>query len=356
MAEPVDSEVEARTAAAFARVGPAETLSPQTLAQIGERLRARRERRQSQWRWSLRLAGAAASVLLAVGGARAAMTFYRGAEPASSIPRAIWRALHPGAGAVSGGAPSLPLPLPPPVVQAPAVPPAPSPRAPVAAPAPLPAVASEPTPSAAPRPHAAPVVSRSATPTVAAPVPPPVQVGVLAPSVLRAPVAAAPAPNTSSTELDEQMGWLQNAQRLADDPAEEVLVLDGYLKKYPQGLFRAEARVARVEALLRAGNKAEAIATLDEAHRQGFAGLPRADELAVLRAELLAEAGRCAEALPELQSSFFSEALAERALYARGYCLARTGDEAGGRKAFEEYLRRFPNGRFAAQARQALGE
>lgn len=347
-----DSEVEARTAAAFARVGPAESLSPQTLAQIGERLRERRERGQSRWHWSGRFAVAAAAVLLAVGGARAAVILYRGAEPASSIPRAIWRALHPHAGAVPGGPPSLALPPPPPASVVPQVPQAAIVQAPVpvAAPAPIAVTTS------APQPHPSPVVSRPAAPAVAAPAPPPVQVGVLAPPVAPTSAASAPAPDALSDAVDQQMEWLQNARRLSADPAAELLVLDGYLKKYPQGLFRAEAQVARVEALLRVGNKAEAIATLDEAHRQGFAGLPRADELAVLRAELLAEAGRCAEVLPELQDRFFSEALAERALYARGYCLSHTGDAAGGRKAFQEYLRRFPEGRFADQARQALGE
>jgi TolA-binding protein len=157
--------------------------------------------------------------------------------------------------------------------------------------------------------------------------------------------------------LAQQMEWLQRAQRHADDPPAELEILDGYLALYPRGLLRGEVQVARVDALLREGEKAHAIDALDELHRQGFAGLPRGGELSVLRAELLAQADRCAEALPDLQESTGrAAALAERVLYARAYCLSRTGDAAGSRHGYQDYLRRFPKGRFAAQAHQALGE
>jgi hypothetical protein len=109
------------------------------------------------------------------------------------------------------------------------------------------------------------------------------------------------------------------ALRAARDPRGAITVLDRYAAQYPRGSYAAE--------------------------------------VVVLRGELAADAGDCTAA-----SANFSRALAapgspgleERALYGRAACRQRIGDRTGASVDFQRYLERFPAGRWAQHARNAL--
>jgi TolA-binding protein len=130
--------------------------------------------------------------------------------------------------------------------------------------------------------------------------------------------------------------------------------LKAYLARYPGGTLRSEAEAGELDALLRLGRKGEAVALLDDLAARGFRGMSRAAELRILRGELLAEQGRCPEALAIFGLQESGGPLRERALYGRAVCLARTGDAQGSRRGFEELLAAFPQGPHADAARQAL--
>jgi hypothetical protein len=130
--------------------------------------------------------------------------------------------------------------------------------------------------------------------------------------------------------------------------------LQGYLARYPAGALRSEAEAGELDALLRLGRKGDALGLLDGLAVRGFAGVPRAGELRVLRGELLAEQGRCSEALGSFASPAGDEAVRERALYGQAVCRARLGDSEGSRRDFEQLLAAFPGGAHAEAARQAL--
>jgi len=89
-----------------------------------------------------------------------------------------------------------------------------------------------------------------------------------------------------------------------------------------------------------------------------LASLPQGRELRVLRAGLAVEVGRCLEAQAIFDDSLRQVAagpLEERALFGRASCAQRLGDNERSRRDLERYLERYPKGRFAAQARAALG-
>ncbi len=133
-------------------------------------------------------------------------------------------------------------------------------------------------------------------------------------------------------------------------PQRALAALDRHLLEFPAGALELEARVARVDAQLLLGQRADA--------RRALASLPierigRKQELRLIRAELTADED-CGRALADFQvlnEQSLPSAWAERALFGRAACLLKLGDDAGAARDFALYLERFPNGRFAAQVR-----
>jgi TolA-binding protein len=166
-----------------------------------------------------------------------------------------------------------------------------------------------------------------------------------------------PAPSApAERELAEHRMLAETLKRLRDhDGAGALASLERYHERFPRGTLAPEAELLRVDALLLVGRRREALPILDG---RVLAESPRARELGVVRGELRAEAGRCAEAARDFGAALvgIDDKLEERARYGRASCRARLGDPAGARDDLAAYLARFPAGRFAAEAREALAK
>jgi hypothetical protein len=168
------------------------------------------------------------------------------------------------------------------------------------------------------------------------PLPPPAPSAVR-PSAVRPPSASASgtafAEAPPDTPLQAESRLLSQALhrlRADRDPDGALALLHTYRTRFADGQLRPEAQAAQAEALLR-------------------------------RAEHHAEAGRCREALPDFSAVFATTqgtpaAVEERARYGRASCRARLGDRAGAQADLRAYLERFPAGRFADAAYEALGK
>jgi hypothetical protein len=88
--------------------------------------------------------------------------------------------------------------------------------------------------------------------------------------------------------------------------------------------------------------------------------LPRGAELGVLRAELRAQAGRCADAIADFDRCATTPRCGpqseERAIFGRASCRGKLGQAAAARADLERYLLRFPHGWRSEAVRQALAE
>jgi hypothetical protein len=143
--------------------------------------------------------------------------------------------------------------------------------------------------------------------------------------------------------------------RSAGDASTALRSLDEYDRRFPAGLLRAEAKIARAEALIALGRRSEAVPVLSGIEDSGGA-LSR--PVRITRAELLAENGRCVEALADfdgLLSSAAPDGVTGRALFGRASCRLRGREETAARRDLERYLSLFPDGELAAAARTALG-
>jgi tetratricopeptide (TPR) repeat protein len=171
------------------------------------------------------------------------------------------------------------------------------------------------------------------------------------------PIQAPPAlpASSSASRLGQEAASLESALSALKaggkgNAARALLELDQHLQKFPGGTLELEARVARVDALLVLGRRHEA--------RRELSSLPiervgRKSELRLIRAELRAD-DDCRAALTDFQvlvDQALPSAWAERALFGRGACLLKLGDQAAAYRDFDRYLERFPSGRFAQQIR-----
>jgi TolA-binding protein len=170
-----------------------------------------------------------------------------------------------------------------------------------------------------------------------------------------------PSPLANPSALAQESRLLAGAihkLRQERNPGQALAMLDQHRARFgAKGALEPEAEVTRIEALLRLGRHDQALGLLD-AQVLTAAGVGR--EMLVARAELRAEKGRCGAALNDFNLLLAAETppdlVTERALYGRATCRAQQGDWAGARSDLEHYLARFPKGRFADQARTAIGK
>jgi hypothetical protein len=141
--------------------------------------------------------------------------------------------------------------------------------------------------------------------------------------------------------------------RREHDAKGALALLDQSQPLFARGALAQEALVARVDALLALGRQSEALTILN---RLPLAHIGRGGELRLQRAELRAK-DDCGLALVDfdvLVKHALAPALAERALYGRAACEVRVGDNGHARRDFQNYLTRFPQGRFADSAQKQL--
>jgi tetratricopeptide (TPR) repeat protein len=141
------------------------------------------------------------------------------------------------------------------------------------------------------------------------------------------------------------------ALRAQRDAASALVALDAYRNRYPQGRMSVEAAVLRVDALTALHRQGEALRSLDELD---LTRMPGGLERRLQRGELRLASGRFHEALADFDGVLAQareQELIQRALAGRTQARQRLGDIAGARSDAGEYLRRFPTGSFARQAR-----
>jgi hypothetical protein len=306
------------------------------MAEVAARLRGRERYRPRPLLWQV----AVAAVFMLFGGALSASVarvlrigyFAKPAAEHSAPPAAAnARRASPVAPRAAGPLPGLAPPT-----------------IPVAEPAPGPAL---PPPGASPvAMHPGRALALRETPRLEPPA------ALSAPSLARA--EPAPPPTASALARESRLLALAIAKLRQDGDAEQALILLDQVRKEfgPASALAPEANNTRIEALLRLGRHAQALALLD-AMNPAPTGVGR--ELLVARAELRADRGRRSAALRDfdllLAADGKADAVTERALFGRASCRSKLSDAAGAQRDLESYVARFPDGRFAEQARAALG-
>jgi len=142
------------------------------------------------------------------------------------------------------------------------------------------------------------------------------------------------------------------ALRTKTDPPSALAALDEYRNHYPHGRLFVEAEVLRVDTLAALKNTSEALRVLDGLD---FAQMPGGLARQLQRAELRAAAGRLREAEADFANVLVRARsqdldVLEQALWGRAQSRAGLGDADGARTDADEYVRRFPTGRFATAA------
>jgi tetratricopeptide (TPR) repeat protein len=140
------------------------------------------------------------------------------------------------------------------------------------------------------------------------------------------------------------------------NPSAALATLDEYVQTYPQGRLLHEAAVARLEALVLAGHRAQALEAL-EGGLPALAPLGRSEM--VLRGELRAAAGRLEGARDDFSAASSrggSDDVAARALLDLARMQQALGDHAGADGSLRRYLASFPRGAGAEEARRALSD
>ena len=165
-------------------------------------------------------------------------------------------------------------------------------------------------------------------------------------------------PPPGDDQLAQEEAVLHRVDDLLRNPGSALAVLEVirlYHLRFQDGVLGREADLAELNADVELGRRADALALLGKLEQdQG----PRLEDLRALHGELLAQEGRCAEALGIWgDRPFQSAGLGERVLYDRASCFAALNRHGESRAAVQEYLKRYPRGRFAnALGAKAIGE
>lgn len=327
-------KTEDRLASLIRTAGPPAGLGAVARARVWSRLRQRPTSRAriARLRWSVAL-----SVLLTSGVVLGALSARRWwpAKPARNVPGLTPATPHAARGVRGPVQPPVQPPVDEPVPEA--APPAPPVRA-----------------------SAAPHASQARGGIVAEAEPAALNTGRGPEAISPSPSGSAgldpAAPSSGASALSGETSLLGEALlqlRQKRDARGALAALDEYRARYPNGTLTREAETARIDALLLLGRNDEALAELGALTLQPVG---RDQELRLIRGELAAPTD-CKRAFVDFDRILNEQATAavvERALHGRAACRLRTGDETGATRDLTEYLRRFPAGRFAPEARRTL--
>ncbi len=179
---------------------------------------------------------------------------------------------------------------------------------------------------------------------------------VLPPPQVRSPSTVDPPPSSLEREA-RSLAEVVRTLRQDQDPTGALRALQLHRDAFPAPLLGPETDVVQLDALVAQDDRPAALELLQRLDPSQRRELPRRYELLALWADLLAEDARCNRAGPlyaQLLEEARAPALQERALWGQAHCLGRQGEVAATRASLEEYLRRFPQGKFAAAARRQL--
>lgn len=148
-----------------------------------------------------------------------------------------------------------------------------------------------------------------------------------------------------------ELGRLE--QRKLDDLPGARDAFSRYLDDYPHGLLQQEVRLSLMEVDAALSKSKEALSQAST-FLDTYPSSERAPDVRLLRANLLREKGRCDDALDDYRQLVAHPTLGEESLFFSAWC-QRQGDHADNAEAsLRELLQRFPNGRYASEARAAL--
>jgi hypothetical protein len=168
------------------------------------------------------------------------------------------------------------------------------------------------------------------------------------------PIRIVPPAAATITEEARLLGSALQRLRNDHDPLAALAILDEHANRFPDSALAPEADLTRVDAMLALDQRPQALAILD---RLGISTTTRGRELAVVRGELRVGAKRYAEAISDFSRTLdgaVGDSLDERALHGRIACYLETRNLARARDDLNDYLRRFPDGRFASDVRRTL--
>jgi ferric-dicitrate binding protein FerR (iron transport regulator) len=137
-------------------------------------------------------------------------------------------------------------------------------------------------------------------------------------------------------------------------PANAVAAWRRYRVDHPDGILRVETDVSIIETLVHAGDTGAALTEANDFLRHHPDSERRA-EIARVAGDLYRVRGDLQRAVAAYQVALASPKSrdAEPAMFHRAECLVRLGDPSGN-EAARDYLRRWPEGRFRAEAERLL--
>lgn len=159
-----------------------------------------------------------------------------------------------------------------------------------------------------------------------------------------------PAPLSASAVLRGALEQLRGGR----NPGAALGLIDAHRAELASGSLAAEGDLVRLEALLALGRRDQAAHLLDAMELP-----PSRRDLHLLRGELRAGQGRCPDALADFEAARrlqVADEVDERALHGLAACHSKLGERAQARATLEAYLRGYPAGAFADEARRALGD
>ncbi len=162
-----------------------------------------------------------------------------------------------------------------------------------------------------------------------------------------APAESTVSPAQQPSALSEESRLLGEALRTLRQekkPHEALQQLARLKAQFPDGTLANEVALAQAETLELLGRTEDALAALDSDATKS----PRSE---LIRAQLLTKLQRYDEAIATLSKL---NSLTSEALWTRALCYERLHRRSEFRQDLKDYLKRFPQGSHAEQARQAL--